>query len=1019
MRTLLANWRWAIALLALSFPAFAEESIEEVIVTGSYIRGAAEDAPLPITTLQREDLALQGSPSAIDLIKSLSFSQGADGETDQFQAGAGAERASVNIRGLGPSRTLVLLNGKRITWSPIAIPAQAQLLVDVNMIPAIALQRVELLRDGAAATYGSDAIAGVTNFITRSDFEGFEVSASHKAIADTDGDSDFGAIWGSSFMGGRLHVVTSFGYAERSQLRIADRDWALLPYAESTRGGWSGVGRPAIFVPYDRFGGTSGGFGGLLQAGINDPNCALLGGTVDSTGVPGGFPADGMAPPPVHPDPDERTPYGGFCRFQYTAFDNLIEDIERWQWMTEASFEINDTTTLSLEFLLGNSKVPNWATSPSYPPNRLVDRSRSLRANNPGLIDMAAKYPNVYGKYCQDVNWQPDPDDPTATDPCTYQGDPWDEIAWFYGRYYGQDGPPRSHHRESDMMRFVAELEGEFADMDWLASLSYSKAERETGQGDTMAYRDERAREGLGGHECEAMVPNEYVNGELQFSLATLQKYAGKGPCQYWIPFSNSMPGSHPLVRDGQPVNPDFNPLLSNQPLLDYMITEGVSLGEASLLTLEGVVTGEIPWNLRGGSVDFAAGFQYRDETYQTRQQDGSFYDGDLFPCSAGPEIKDCTTGRTGLFNFLPPGFTIDDDRNIWAVFGEFRFPFTNNFEMQLSARHENYGGSTGSTTDPKLALRWQISRSFGVRGSVGTTFRGPTLNQTVPTNSSNSLQFIAQTGAFKRVDTRGNPNLTPEEAETANIGLLIDRDGVFSDSDNLFITVDYWRYDFTDPLVTEPFANIVRLACPGTPASPCDKNSPYYDRLIFGGNDSATDIEIINVNIVNGPDYATDGIDFTVRYSFQAGPGYLSVDATGTKIQSFDIDAWEFGAEYDALGRLNYNTSLARTLAEVKGRVSFNYAWQELNVRWVTSYVDSYKYQGASPQPAGDAIVPSHTTHDIHLTYDFLDGFRIHTSIINLEDDDPPHMSREFNYDAFTHNPFGRMFRLGLTYSL
>ncbi len=991
MRRISLLWRMPIVLLAslaLSFPTFAQE-IEEVVVTGSYIKGAPEDAPLPITTLQREDLALEGSPTAIDLIKSMSFSQGADGETDQFQAGAGADRATVNIRGLGPSRTLVLVNGRRTTWSPLAIGAQAQLLVDVNMIPSIALQRVEVLRDGAAATYGSDAIAGVVNFITRSDFEGFEVSASYKDIEDTDGDTEFGLIWGTSFMDGRAHIVTSGSYIERSELDIADRDWSLLPYAENTRGGWSSVGRPSIFVPYDRFDQTAGGFGGLLGAGINDPNCELLGGAVTTgTGFPG----------------------GGFCRFQYTAFDNLIEEQERWQWLTEASFELSDTTTLSLEFLLTDSDVPEWNTSPSYPPNRLVNRDRSLRANNPGLIDMASKYPDVYGQYAS-----------CAEAHCQYQGDAQDEIAWFYGRYYGQDGPVRGHFRESEIARFVAALDGEWGDYGWQLSVSYSESERRSEQGDTMDYRDERAREGLGGFECEAAVPNEYnADGQLEFSLATLQQHAGQGPCQYWIPFSNSMAGAHPLVLGGSATNPDYNPALSNQPLRDYMITTGVTEGETSLLVIEGIINGSTPWELDGGTVDFAAGFQYRDESYESGQADGSFYDGTLFPCNAGPEIKECTTGRTGLFNFLPPGFPIDDDRDIWAVFAEFQFPISDTLEAQLSIRHEDYGGETGSTTDPKVGFKWQISDSVGLRASYGSTFRGPTLNQTVASNSSNSLQFIGQTGAFKRVDTSGNPGLKPEEADTINVGLIVNHDGLITDTDNFFMTVDYWSYDFTDPLVTEPFTNIVSLACPGAPTDPCDSSSPFYDRLVFGGNDSATDIEIINVSIVNGPDYETDGIDFTFQYGLEVGPGYLTTELSGTQILSFDIGAWQFGPEYDALGRLNYRTSLARTLAEWKARATVNYAWEDLNVRWVTSYVDEYDYAGAPPQPAGDATVASHVTHDVHVTYSFMDGqLTLNGSVINVEDEDPPYMSREFNYDAFTHNPFGRMYRLGLTYSL
>lgn len=988
---------WSMVSAPMLYAA-DQGSIEEVVVTGTYIKGTPEDAALPVTTLHREDLAFEGSPTAIDLIKSMSFSQGADGETDQFQAGAGADRATINIRGLGPSRSLVLVNGRRTTWSPFAIGAQAQLLVDVNMLPAIALQRIEVLRDGAAATYGSDAIAGVMNFITRGDYEGFEISASHKDIEDTAGDQEFGVIFGKSFLDGRAHIMSSASYIKRDQLRIADRDWSLLSYDENTRGGWSSVGRPSVLVPLDRFAATAGGFGGLLDAGIVDPNCEALGGA--RTNTPAG------------------NPEGGFCRFQYTAFDNLIEDAERWQWFTEAHFELNETTNLTMEFLLTDSDVPNWGTSPSYPPNRLVDANRTVRANNPGLVDMASRYPGTYGEFasCAEVY-------------CQWAGDggaqdlagvpaAWQETAWFYGRYYGQDGPPRSHHRQSELMRFAAVLDGQWDEIGWQVSATYSESKRESGRGDTMVYRDQRARQGLGGFDCEAQVPNEFDgDSNLDFSLATLQEHAGQGPCQYWIPFSNSMAGANSLVPNGIADNPDFNPALDNQAIRDYMMTTGVDKGETSLLVVEGILTGEFSaFEMPAGTIDYAFGFQYRDETYETGIK--GFYDGVEFPCQAGPEIKDCSTGRTGLFGFLPPNFAIDEDRDIWAAFAEFHVPITETLEAQISIRHEDYGGATGSTTDPKIALRWQITDSIGIRGSFGSTFRGPTLNQIVSGNSSNSLQFVGATGAFKRIDTRGNPDLEPEEADTINVGFLVDHDDLITDGDNLFITLDFWSYDFTKPLVTEPFTNIVTLACPGGGA--CDPTSEFFDRLVFGGGTSATDIEIINVNIVNGPDYKTDGIDFTFRYGMEVGPGYLTANISGTKILSYDIDGWQFGPKYDALGRLNYRTSLARTVAEWKARGSLNYEWENLNVRWITNFLDDYDYAGAAPQPAGDATVATHVTHDIHFTYAFMEGRLTATgSIINIEDDDPGYVSREFNYDAFSHNPFGRMFKVGLSYSL
>ena len=993
-------------VLTAGLPALAAESsseIEEILVTGSYIKGTPEDAPLPVTTLTRDDLALEGSPTTLDLIKNLSFSQGADGETDQFQAGAGADRATVNIRGLGPSRSLVLINGRRSTWSPHAIGAQAQLLVDVNMMPSIAVERIEILRDGAAATYGSDAIAGVMNFITRSDFTGFEVSANHKTIEDSSGDTEAGVILGTDFADGRGHIVSSFSYIKRGELELSERDWTIRPFdANFQPGGWSSVGRPSVVVPLDRWNAFPiGGFVGLLATGIVDPNCEKLGGAITTAGVAGNT-------------------GGGFCRFQYTAFDNLSEEAERWQWFTEATWEINDTTTLTGEFLLTDSEVPGWNTSPSYPPNRLVDENRTVRANNPGLVDMASKYPDIYGDYAS-----------CDADYCRWAGDPaqsaagvpedWQEVAWFYGRYYGQDGPLRDHPRESDMWRLNFTLDGSLGDYGWQASATYSKAQRDFGGADTMVYRDARARQGLGGFECEQMVPNEYdENGNLAFSLDTVMANAGQGPCRYWIPFSNSMPGSHPQVPGGIAENPDFNPALNNQDLYDYMMTEHGGDGEASLLVLEGILSGALPFTMPGGEMGFAVGAQLRSETYRSGPYEMN--DFALFPCAAGPEIKDCTSNRNGLFGFLPPGSDIDEDRDIYSVFGELQVPISDTLEAQLSVRYEDYGGSAGSSLDPKLAVRWQLMPSVAVRASMGTTFRGPTLNQTVASASSNSLQYVATTGAFKRIDTQGNPGLDPEEATTFNLGLLIDHDGLFGDGDNLFMTVDYWSYDFKKPLVTEPYNAVLAAACPG--GGSCDPSSPYFDRLTFGGSSSAADVEIIDVLIINGPDTETDGVDFTTRYSVPLGPGLASVGVSGTRILGYDIDAWELGNAYDALGNMNYDTSLARSLLEWKVRGFLNYAMGSMNIRYMLNFRDSYGYDHevtATPtDPYNPYKIQSHETHDLHLNYSLMgDQVSLSLSVINLTDKEPPFAGRDLNYDPFVHNPFGRMFKFGVTYRM
>ena len=162
--------------------------LEEVVVTGSLIAGTPEDAALPVDVISQEDLQRQGSPTTVELLKSLSVSSGVLGDTNQFDTRAqGSEGSgSVNLRGLGAQRTLVLLNGRRMSPNPFGQAAAG--IVDTNTIPAAAIGRVEVLKEGAAATYGSDAIAGVVNFITRKNFEGAEVGASYRYIDGSKGD---------------------------------------------------------------------------------------------------------------------------------------------------------------------------------------------------------------------------------------------------------------------------------------------------------------------------------------------------------------------------------------------------------------------------------------------------------------------------------------------------------------------------------------------------------------------------------------------------------------------------------------------------------------------------------------------------------------------------------------------------------------------------------------------------------------------------------------------------------------
>jgi iron complex outermembrane receptor protein len=203
--------------------ASSDTEVDEVVVTGSFIRGTPEDAPLPVDVITSEALKDQGSPSLVDLVRTIpSVSGGNIGESNRFLGGAAAGVATINLRGLGLTRTLSLMNGERLST---ITAAGGQEFVNVNVVPTIAIGQVEVLRDGAAATYGSDAVAGVVNFITRKDLEGFEASGKYALIDGSGGDYEGSVAWGRKFDNGNMLLAAS--YRRRSELNGVDLPWTL------------------------------------------------------------------------------------------------------------------------------------------------------------------------------------------------------------------------------------------------------------------------------------------------------------------------------------------------------------------------------------------------------------------------------------------------------------------------------------------------------------------------------------------------------------------------------------------------------------------------------------------------------------------------------------------------------------------------------------------------------------------------------------------------------------------------
>lgn len=235
----------ALAVTAtLGFPAFvaAQDSgaddVERIQVTGSRIKRTDMETASPVSVFDAEAIEASGFTTMENFIHNLPAMNGAFNGSNVNNGSGGY--ASANLRGLGSARTLILINGRRYASG------------DLNAIPMAMVKRVEVLRDGASTIYGSDAIAGVINFITKTDFEGAEFTAQYDLTGEGDGETTkLSGVIGTSSSNG--NVVLALEYQNRNSIGQADRDFSRIPLSED---GGKIVAGGSSTIPYGNWSAT-------------------------------------------------------------------------------------------------------------------------------------------------------------------------------------------------------------------------------------------------------------------------------------------------------------------------------------------------------------------------------------------------------------------------------------------------------------------------------------------------------------------------------------------------------------------------------------------------------------------------------------------------------------------------------------------------------------------------------------------------------------------------------------------
>ena len=215
----------------------AADALETVVVTGSRIRRAEAETSQPVAVISREDIDNQGFTSVADILQNTTVTGAPPiSRASPLSAGENAGGNYISLRNLGASRTLILVNGRRM-------PISTSGLADVSLLPSVAVERLDILKDGASSIYGSDAIGGVINLITRSNFTGTTANVYFGEYGEGDGTTkriDF--ITGIA--GERGSITVAAEWADEERVSAADRDFSAFPRSSlHPTDGWTVVGQ--------------------------------------------------------------------------------------------------------------------------------------------------------------------------------------------------------------------------------------------------------------------------------------------------------------------------------------------------------------------------------------------------------------------------------------------------------------------------------------------------------------------------------------------------------------------------------------------------------------------------------------------------------------------------------------------------------------------------------------------------------------------------------------------------------
>lgn len=976
-------------------PAGAEPTeIEAVVVVGSQIKGAKVNAALPVTVVGEDQIGASGAVSGDELFRSIPQMGDVNFNAQYLPGSSNSARGdvgSVNLRNLGIGNTLVLLNGRRVVTHPTSqandnlVPV---LTYNTSAIPVTGLKRMEVLRDGAAAIYGADAVAGVVNTVLRDDVDGLTASSQYGFAEGTNlKEYNFNAFGGKNFADGRGNVSAFVSYDQRTRMRSTDQDYTASsdrrPLFAGTRfDGVASLDGRSTTTPW-AYVQTPQSFGTVRQ------------GTTALTSGAGYF----------HIQPStfagcQLNISGGMCiddgalatsgvdrnlRFNSASLGTtVIPELKRTNVFLTGHYDISDDLTVFGELGLYHAK-----TSALQAP---------IATLSSGVISIpASNYWNPFGPVTfangtANPNRLPNLNVPASGLPLTLRGYTFADLGLTHVDV------------TNDQYRVLGGVRGRKFGFDWESALVYSEATADD-------------------------ISDNISNTKLHAQLAL------------------STPDAYNVFNGSDINNPSGADTTRNsEAAIDAIRVKIKRRTKSTLASWDFKVSRPDLFSLPAGDVGLASGVEVRRETQmddRDKRIDGTitFTDpisgavlSDLINSSMNPDTKGHRSVASTYIEFAVP-----------LVSPEMSIPLVHRLDLQLAGRYEHYS-DFGNTAKPKIAGAWDLIDGLRIRGSWAKGFRAPNLEQINATvvsrsNTRTDYAFCEADLRAKRITSfagcsrsllttarrAGNPDLDPEESETLSYGVVLEPKFIPSEYGRLTFTVDYWKVKqkgligvfgegnalILDYLLRQSGSsnpNVIRAA------PTADDIAAFKDT----GLAAAGQVLYVNDKYTNLQPQDVEGLDLGLMYRLNTdklGDFDLNVNAAHLikYYQSPSPGIAELLAARSA-GKINAGTTingggnLLRQNGKTDWKVSASLTWRykQLTVGGFTQYIGDYNDTALLDSAGSPWVVDSQITANLYGEYDFAQAnTKLRLGVRNLTDKDPPLSSA--GYDGTVYQPYAR----------